>query len=56
MPEMKPSSDLHSAVFNFLPTTKIKRIRHAHIYLFSLGLMEEEHYPSMRVHVTLLCA
>lgn len=53
---MKPGSDLHSCVFNFLPTTKIEGIRHAHICLFSLGRMEDQHYPSVRVQVALLCS
>lgn len=51
---MKPGSDLNSRVFNFFPTTKIKGIRHAHICLFSLVGMEDGHYPSVRVQITLL--
>lgn len=34
-PEMKPGNDLHSLVFNFLPTTRMKRISHAtHLFIF----------------------
>lgn len=52
---MKADSDLRSLVFNFLLAIKIKGIRHAHICLFSLGRVEDGHYPSVQVQVTVLC-